>query len=153
MGHRSQKSAVERSPKRKRSSWQIFLDSLSTLCDHKSGGETVTAIVVERGLPGASSATFWIATNNQRPRQTKTVRARDHLDYILQELQRITLTEGKEESDAIMLDLFDWAVYKAKDKVNTYRKKLQSLIANAKKHFDGSSSDGSTAFHARWMIG
>lgn len=127
-------------PKKQRTPWQIFLDSLSILCDHENGGETVAAIAVESGFSTGDNATFWIVVNHERPKKSTSVRARDHLLDILQKLQQVTRREKATEE--LMLDVCDASACKAKDRVNNYRRKLQSVIANLQQRSEELSFEG-----------
>ena len=76
--------------KPEKDSWHIFLDSLSVLCDYKTGGESVTAIAAERNYQSKSNKTFWILVNGQQPESETASRASSHLTALLGSLHQIT---------------------------------------------------------------
>jgi hypothetical protein len=129
-GDRGQRETVGKPSKKQRTSWQTFVDSLSILCDHGKGGETVAAIAVEKESAPGGNATFWIVVNHEKPKRSPDLRARDHLIEILQKLQQTT--RKGEAVEEIMFHIFNESVRKAKDRVNNYRRKLQGLIVNLK---------------------
>lgn len=137
---RNQRRIVEKPHKRVRTTWQTFLDSLSLLCDHESGGETTTAIAVQCDPRTQTNVTFWIRVNQSKRNSSIAVYARDHLVYLLQKLEQTT--RRVESDEAIMFDLFYTSVDKAKNRVNNYRKKLQGLITSVKKRASESAPRG-----------
>ncbi|KAK5710311.1 hypothetical protein LTS12_028004, partial [Elasticomyces elasticus] len=136
---RNQRETDRKPSKPKRTTWQMFLDSLSVLCDHENGGETVAAIAVERTPRIKPDVTFWIAVNQRSRKGSPALHARDHLVYLLQGLKRITLQN--EPGEGMMLDLFYTSVDKAKNRVNNYRKKLQDVLSAVKDRADEPLSD------------
>lgn len=64
--------------------WRNFLDQLAFLCDSEKGGDTVTAIAVQKN---AEHPIFWLATNSSKP--NKRTKARDHLTLVLGLLEQI----------------------------------------------------------------
>ena len=66
----------------------IFLDRLSWICDYEPGGDTVSAIALERNVVGV---TAWLATSRKAVQKVET-----HLKYILECLQSTrTLSAGR----------------------------------------------------------
>ncbi len=64
-----------------RSSWRVFLDDLSWLCDTESGGQTVTLVGAEQI---SHAVRFWISANGR-----VKLRSLTHLNWILSELQKL----------------------------------------------------------------
>lgn len=137
---RISRDAARYSFKTTRTTWHKFLDGLSLLCDHAKGGETVTAIAVEKSALIGSCATFWIAVNEHSYDAPAGVRAYGHLSYLLRNLDQIA-RDGR-DVEATSHEILRLTVDKAKDRVNNYRKKLQSLIATAKKRKSASLETG-----------
>lgn len=126
--------------KKKKDDWHTFLDSLSILCDHKTGGETVTSVAAERDCKIQGKTTFWILINGRRPMSETALRASDHLNGLMEKLHQIARSGQVDEQ--MMLESFHHSVRKAKDRANNYRKKLQGRIAALKDRADGLSAEG-----------
>ena len=126
--------------KKEKESWHVFLDSLSILCDHKTGGQTVTAIAAERDCQFKGNMTFWILVNGQQPWSETAHRASSHLTALLGSLHQIP--QSGQVNEKLMLESFYDSVHKAKNRVNNYRKKLQGRIAALKDRADRLSCNG-----------
>lgn len=137
---RSRGDAARYSFKRTRTTWHKFLDSLSFLCDHRQGGETVTAIVVEKPSLVGSSAIFWIAMNKHSRESLASVSAYSHLAQLMRNLEQIVRHGRSIKATADVL--FQSTVEKARHRVNNHRRKLQSLITSAKDRESAPSGSG-----------
>lgn len=102
-----------------RSSWHVFLDDLSWLCDTQSGGKTVVSIGTEQTSQGLR---FWISANGRvKPRSLA------QLENTLSELRKL---DGEPEpvAQAVEARIFDAAVYSSHERVKEYLKKLRMCI-------------------------
>lgn len=141
-GYISRREQKTRKPhfKKEENLWHIFLDSLSILCDHKTGGETVTSIAAELDRANEGKTTFWILVNRQHSESKSTLRASDHLKDLMDRLHVSACAVQADES--LMLESFCDSVFKARDRVNNYRKKLQGRIAALEDRGTELSSEG-----------
>lgn len=96
------------------------LDDLAWLCDHKHGGETVSAVAAE-DLP--EGVQFWLASRLEA--------SFDHLQWVLGELSAV-----RDDSDinvkTIVQRIADKSVTLSMDKVKRYRRALKLALAKAK---------------------
>jgi len=136
--------------KKDKNVWHVFLDNLCILCDHKTGGLTVTAVAAERDLDVKSRTTLWVFVNGQRARSKIALRVEDHLHSLIKLLSRTTRNE--QGSQQLMLESFDDSVHKAKDRVNNYRKKLQGRIAALKSRADELFPEGQSLWPLNFTI-
>jgi len=99
-----------------RSSWHIFLDDLSWLCDTQSGGQTVTSVAAEQI---SHAVRFWISANGRVKSRSLT-----HLKWILSELQKLACNSDLAAGD-VEVQVLDAAVHSSHEKVGDYLRKLQ----------------------------
>ncbi len=129
--------------KKEEDCWHIFLDSLSILCDHKTGGQTVTSIAAELDHGNNGKRTFWILVNRQHPESETALRASDHLNGLMERLHQSA--RGVQANEQLMFESFYDSVSKARNRVNNYRKKLQGRIAALKDRATGLSPEGQSS--------
>ncbi|KIV94910.1 hypothetical protein PV10_02631 [Exophiala mesophila] len=106
--------------------WRDFLDQLAYLCDFEKGGDTVTAIAVQRN---AEYPIFWLATNCPRPR-TRT-KARKHLSRVLGLLDEIHTTQ-KPVSD-VENDILSRCLASSSQRIKVYSSLLMKAIREARR--------------------
>lgn len=102
-----------------RSSWHVFLDDLSWLCDTQSGGQTVTSIGAEQI---SHALRFWISANGRvKPRSLAL------LKWILLELQKLACNSELVAQD-VETQIFNAAIYNSHEKVGDYFRRLRIHI-------------------------
>ncbi|RVX73268.1 hypothetical protein B0A52_02910 [Exophiala mesophila] len=106
--------------------WRDFLDQLAYLCDFEKGGDTVTAIAVQRN---AEYPIFWLATNCPRPK-TRT-KARKHLSLVLGLLDEIHTTQ-KPVFD-VENDILSRCLASSSQRIKVYSSFLMKAIGEARR--------------------
>lgn len=113
------------------------LDDLAWLCDHKHGGETVSAIAAE-DLP--EGVQFWLVS--------KLEASFNHLQWVLGEL-----SAAREDNDlnvkTVIQRITDRSVTLSKDKVKRYKRALKLALAKAKEVETNSESISARKWIAR----
>lgn len=105
-----------------KTNWHRFLDHLCWLCDHRRGGQTVTAIAVQQTPAGSK---FWLASN-KRDKSTSSV----HLSSVLEDLEQVcgaSATEIAEIEDRICAQ----SVRLSRSRVHDYSRRLKRLVEAA----------------------
>lgn len=113
------------------------LDDLAWLCDHKHGGETVSAVAVQDRPEGVQ---FWLVS--------KLEASFAHLQWVIDELY--TLGAGNdEEVKAVQRRITERSIALSKDKVRTYKKALKLAFARAKQNQTNSGLTSASQWIAR----
>lgn len=99
-----------------RTGWRRFLDDLSSLCDNRHGGETVSAVAAQ-DLP--ESINFWLASKHEA--------SYHHLKCVLAELKGVR-DQTNDEMTATAVDLAAKSIVFSKDKVKTYKRFLKLAL-------------------------
>jgi hypothetical protein len=92
-----------------------FLDQLSWTCDHRHGGDTVSAIAAEANPQGTI---FWLAANTN-PRQ----KVLPHLEWILKQLEDSS-SMSEHETEELENKITARCIEFSKDKVKNYCRRL-----------------------------
>ncbi|KAK3613601.1 hypothetical protein LTR56_025147 [Elasticomyces elasticus] len=99
-----------------RSSWHMFLDDLSWLCDTQSGGKTVTSVGAEQI---SHAVRFWISANGRvKPKSL------NYLEWILSELQKLAC-DPKLVAGDVEVQILDAAIRSSHERVGDYLRKLK----------------------------
>lgn len=106
--------------------WRNFLDQLAFLCDSEKGGDTVTAIAVQKN---AEHPIFWLATNSSK--SNKRIKAQDHLILVLGLLEQIH-TINRPASD-VEDDITSQCIDFSHRRIKTYSTWLMCAIRKAKR--------------------
>lgn len=109
-------SGRRRPPK---SNWRRFIDSLSWLSDHKTGGQTTVSIAIEKTTEGSR---FWMASN-----ATEHSRTFYHLSNILSRLASLrNMSTGSIQE--MQEQIARSSIQFCRRKVHDYTKRLRVLI-------------------------
>lgn len=102
-----------------RNAWQKFLDKLAWLADHRCGGQTVTAIAVEKTTRGPK---YWVAGNNQVRQE-----AVDHIQDVVMQLERVDANDPQ-GIDVLMRQIAKKSMEFSWPRVRDYRRRLKATL-------------------------
>ncbi|EXJ59248.1 hypothetical protein A1O7_06680 [Cladophialophora yegresii CBS 114405] len=120
--------------------WRNFLDQLAFLCDFEKGGDTVTAIAVEKRV---DRPIFWLASNSNSRNK-----ARDHVCWILGRLNDVH-TVGRSDDERECEVLFRCIEF-SRARIRTYIGWLIQALKRAKKSMKGSRTPEDTLIMAEF---
>jgi len=118
--------------------WRDFLDQLSFLCDAKKGGDTVTAIAVQRTF---EHPIMWLASNSSTRNSTIRVKAKIHVEWILSQLEGLN-EAGTATVDFIENEIILRCIQFSSSRVDTYISFLLKNIKKAQQSEIARSSEG-----------
>ncbi|KAK3047167.1 hypothetical protein LTR09_011369 [Extremus antarcticus] len=98
------------------------LDDLAWLCDHRHGGETVSAVAVQ-DLPEGPK--FWLVSKHEA--------SFEHLKWVLRELSAVGHSNDEEVKLATRR-IAEQSITLSKDKVRRYKKALKLALAKVKEN-------------------
>ena len=125
--------------------WHKYLDQLSWLCDHKSGGQTVSSIAVQATAQGPF---YWLAANLD-----PSTRALSHLEYILRELGGLhTLSPDEQQmvEDAIVAQSISLSSERVKNYSRWLCKSVDSILERRNTWLDQIGLSNSTQYRTRF---
>ncbi|OCT52304.1 hypothetical protein CLCR_08353 [Cladophialophora carrionii] len=120
--------------------WRNFLDQLAFLCDFEKGGDTVTAIAVQKRV---DHPVFWLASNSK-----SRDKARDHVCWILgrlNDMHSVDIWDDERERE-ILFGCIDFS----RARVKTYIVWLMRALKQAKESMQESRTPEDTLLMAEF---
>ena len=106
--------------------WRNFLDQLAFLCDAEKGGDTVTAVAVQKKV---DNSIFWVASNSK-----SRIAARKHLEWVLAKLDEICASNSS--TTYLEHEIISRCIDFSHSRIKTYTTWLMSTFQKAKCNMD-----------------